>query len=354
MEKYKKDLKDYNFRPIVAYTRPKNLRELLTRALYGKAAIPQQSKPTDSVIFRLTRSYDRNQLKAPIKHALFHCDDHHELHAEFNSLLESIQSPQFRNFINNHATCTRINITPVQVTHNSTIKCTECKYKNQIISEKRNSRIERELWNITLTSHNALLRKPPMLKRCSNRCSTCPLMWGSSQATNPEGTHFRLMNFDCKKSNVIYIIHCTKCEKNYIGLTTNKLKNRIANHISNVNNKKNTSIARHFNLTGHHISNLKVGIIDHTMNKSDLQIREAHWIQQFHSVHQGINEKDESNYHLDYQAMLISNHFRHSKSCMPYCTHNIVSMKTLDLNFYKTINLLRRKKSAIPLRTSRP
>ena len=343
MEKHEIHLKDYNFRPIVAFTRPRNLRELLTRAQYGESAIPSVTKPTDSVIFRLTRSYDRNQLKAPVKHVLFHCEDHHELHDEFNSINESIASPHFKVFIQNHNKCHKINITPVNVTHKSTVFCTECKFKNNIISEKRTSRIEKELWNITIATHNALLRKPANHHKCSPKCITCKHSWQSSTVTTHEGTNFRLMKFNCNASNVIYIIHCTRCSKNYVGLTTNKLKHRMAGHLSSILNRKNTSIARHFNSQGHSTCHFKVAIMDHTLSKADLQIREAHWITQLQCVYLGINEKEEANYHLDYQVILLSRHFRHSKSCMPYLTHQIQDMKTMDLKIYKRIPLKKRK-----------
>jgi hypothetical protein len=117
----------------------------------------------------------------------------------------------------------------------------------------------------------------------------------------------------------------------------------MAGHLASILNRKNTSIARHFNSQGHSTCDFKVAIMDHTLSKADLQIREAHWITQLQCVYLGINEKEEANYHLDYQVILLSRHFRHSKSCMPYLTHQIQNMKTMDLKIYKRIPLKKRK-----------
>ena len=81
-EKYEKHLEGLMNKPIIPFTRPKNLRDILVRATYGA---PATTSPTQTkyIINRSIRSYDKNQMKAKILHVLFKCSCGQELH-EFN------------------------------------------------------------------------------------------------------------------------------------------------------------------------------------------------------------------------------------------------------------------------------
>ena len=50
----------------------------------------------------------------------------------------------------------------------------------------------------------------------------------------------------CTSSNVIYLIQCTICKKQYVGQTRNKLLIRINQHYSSIRNKLETPVSRHF------------------------------------------------------------------------------------------------------------
>ena len=78
------------------------------------------------------------------------------------------------------------------------------------------------------------------------------------------------MNFSCHSKNVIYLITCTKCEVQYVGLTRQKIKERIAQHIRHIkNNSLSTYLVQHFNNNDHSISDLIVKIIDYLPETKD-------------------------------------------------------------------------------------
>ena len=54
-------------------------------------------------------------------------------------------------------------------------------------------------------------------------------------------------HFNCSTKNVIYAIHCLKCNIYYIGETVNKLKIRISQHISDIKNHHgDLNVSDHF------------------------------------------------------------------------------------------------------------
>jgi hypothetical protein len=64
--------------------------------------------------------------------------------------------------------------------------------------------------------------------------------------------------FNCNSKNIIYVISCEFCHKQYVGQTNQSLKNRLNNHRSNINCNIPTAVGLHFNQPGHKISHLKI------------------------------------------------------------------------------------------------
>ena len=116
------------------------------------------------------------------------------------------------------------------------------------------------------------------------RCLTCHhLNCDKSFTSTKTGNVYPLRhNFTCTSKNVIYLITCTKCKKQYVGLTTQQLNVRINHHRSNIFNRIKTYVSNHFNFPDHSIGNLSVQIIDapeEGPNKyQKLQNLEAYWI----------------------------------------------------------------------------
>ena len=65
-------------------------------------------------------------------------------------------------------------------------------------------------------------------------------------------------NLNCNTNNLIYLINCNKCNLQYIGQTSRKLKERFTDHFSNIKTYKNTAISIHFNQPSHTINNFTI------------------------------------------------------------------------------------------------
>ena len=107
-------------------------------------------------------------------------------------------------------------------------------------------------------------------------------LWKVFKSSRTEKTYPLRHNFTCTSKNVIYLITCTKCKKQYVGLTTQQLNTRINHHRTNIFNRVQTYISNHFNFPDHSITNLTVQIIDKPQDDPnsffELQRLERHWI----------------------------------------------------------------------------
>ena len=117
------------------------------------------------------------------------------------------------------------------------------------------------------------------------RCATCKVhlnhstSFKSNYPLNRRVYHIR-HPFTCQTTNVVYLITCTKCKKQYVGCTSAQLKVRINQHRSCINNKKGSYIHKHFNLPDHKLTDLRVQPIDTPTGSSAsvLQDLEQFWI----------------------------------------------------------------------------
>ena len=93
---------------------------------------------------------------------------------------------------------------------------------------------------------------------CNNtRCITCRYhAYNSNTFTSTTyNASFHINGtLTCKSTNIIYLITCIKCNIQYVGETSRCLADRLTDHRSNINNRKQTPIAIHFNIPGHSIT----------------------------------------------------------------------------------------------------
>ena len=142
----------------------------------------------------------------------------------------------------------------------------------------------------------------PQLKRTSvtittckhPRCVTCKhLDTNNSFKSTVTGTHYPIRHsFSCSSSNLIYLITCKKCKKQYVGLTTHTLKYRINHHRTNILTKKSIYLCDHFNLPDHNIEHLAIQAIDTTTEADPTTLRqlELYWIKKLQTlVPKGLN-----------------------------------------------------------------
>jgi len=136
----------------------------------------------------------------------------------------------------------------------------------------------RILAELNAESNNQFTVRP-----CQN--ATCKLCFNIKETDHFVSTvtniQYEIINvMDCNTTNVIYLITCTKCRKQYIGETKRKLKDRFHNHRSDIKLKKHTAIAIHFNNILHSYSNITVTPIEIEIDPVVRKIRENYWIKE--------------------------------------------------------------------------
>ena len=130
-----------------------------------------------------------------------------------------------------------------------------------------------------------LLRRSKVgITKCrSPRCVTCALHLNvamSFKSAYPlNNTVFYIRHsFTCESTNIVYVITCAKCKKQYVGCTTHSLRYRINHHRSCILRKMPSYIHKHFNLQDHNITHLKVQPIDTAEDSTELRNLEKYWI----------------------------------------------------------------------------
>ena len=101
--------------------------------------------------------------------------------------------------------------------------------------------------------------------KCNNkRCFTCrSALTGSSIHIHSTGKTFSIKkHLNCQSYNVIYIITCSKCNKQYVGKTETQLNIRVNNHRSFINTNKPDPLAKHFNTDNHSFEHFQITAID--------------------------------------------------------------------------------------------
>ena len=61
---------------------------------------------------------------------------------------------------------------------------------------------------------------------------------------------------NCNSNDIIYLITCNKCNRQYIGEKGRKLKDRLNSHRSSIKLKNNKPIFKHFNDITHSYNSL--------------------------------------------------------------------------------------------------
>lgn len=106
----------------------------------------------------------------------------------------------------------------------------------------------------------------PARRQCTRIiCEICP------SRTNPPKfyrssytgrTYDSPTNYNCETTNVVYLITCNRCKKQYVGETSRSFRKRMLEHKNYVRRKDmSTATGRHFNMPGHKSSDLNYQVI---------------------------------------------------------------------------------------------
>ena len=148
----------------------------------------------------------------------------------------------------------------------SSARCKETFSPPRVVAYKRTPNLRDLLVRTQLRDNTNPQQTPPPpgIYKCNYpRCLTCPFLQEvqakySFSATKEE----RCINdnLSCKSKNIIYLIECRKCTKQYIGETKRQLHDCFGEHRrSNQNHHqliKLTPVSTHFNQPGHSINHL--------------------------------------------------------------------------------------------------
>ena len=135
------------------------------------------------------------------------------------------------------------------------------------------------------------------------KCTYCPLL-KKMTVVKCNFTHKSFKTFDlpkhvtCELNNVIYLITCTKCQKQYVGETCRALSLRMYEHKHTVQkNGQDTPVSRHFKSDGHNHKHMQFSVqkwctpkFDGTKTSKRRRI-DLSWIFKLHSLAPiGINQ----------------------------------------------------------------
>ncbi len=131
---------------------------------------------------------------------------------------------------------------------------------------------------------------------CNNpKCRFCPLLnkSGKIECTYSKEIHSTMKNVSCRSSNLIYCITCTVCHKQYVGQTSNRLKDRFQGHFGDITrDDKEKTIPIHYNSQNHRgVKDMNITILEFIKKPpKSLQAikirlrREKHWTYLLHTL----------------------------------------------------------------------
>ena len=85
-------------------------------------------------------------------------------------------------------------------------------------------------------------------------CRYCPLLNKTSKisSTSTSIVYNCMTNISCRSSNLIYAITCNRCNKQYVGQTSLRIKDRFVHHFRDIEiHNQEKSIGRHFSSSDH-------------------------------------------------------------------------------------------------------
>ena len=133
--------------------------------------------------------------------------------------------------------------------------------------------------NNNTNSRMSALTMPGQCTKCGDpKCKTCPLLLtGPTFSGSIDPRTFKVKGqITCKTKNLIYLITCRACRQQYVGETGRKLCERVCDHRSAILLRKNTPVARHFNLPNHNMGHFQIMGIHALPNHIDAHARKTH------------------------------------------------------------------------------
>ena len=165
------------------------------------------------------------------------------------------------------------------------------------ISVLKSFRRPKNLKDLLVRASVTMPMKNRVLRSCNNptKCRYCPKLnkTGTVRCTVTNRTFSSLVKVCCKSSNLVYVITCKTCSKQYVGQTGRTIMERFQGHFGAIKREeKNTLINDHFNRMDHHgVQDFEIHVLDFIKveAKSDegkaLRLKsESRWINRLRSA----------------------------------------------------------------------
>ena len=139
--------------------------------------------------------------------------------------------------------------------------------------------------------------------RCGNNCITCHYITdGRTNYTFSATGETRTItdHIDCNSKNLIYMVHCRRCNKQYLGETKRRLKDRFNEHRRPVDRptptSRPTAVSDHFLSDDHTTNDIELIPLEliHSSRDAIRKAREAYLIERGQTLEpKGINKREE-------------------------------------------------------------
>ena len=122
------------------------------------------------------------------------------------------------------------------------------------------------------------------------RCQYCKMITSAGTVKSSSGATVRLrQNTDCTTENVVYLISCSSCNKQYVGETKGPLNKRMNGHRDDWRHRRfeRSPTAEHFHSADHDfLSHASVCCLEHNKEWSDStrKLRESYWIRRLNTL----------------------------------------------------------------------
>ena len=148
---------------------------------------------------------------------------------------------------------------------------------------------------------------PPKQKSCNRKktCRYCPRICHTGTITNADQnrTYRTITKANCQSSNLVYAITCNICEAPciYVGKTKNSIVKRFGHHWNDIQNNRDTTVARHFNYHGANVDPpFQIHVLEYIHRNPETQQgatildeREKIWMARLNSYYpKGLNIQD--------------------------------------------------------------
>ena len=82
-------------------------------------------------------------------------------------------------------------------------------------------------------------------------CQTCKSIKRRDKLPQNNREYKLAKDVNCLTNNVVYLLECTRCKKQYVGETKRNFLTRFKEHLADIRHNRDTPVAKHFNLNSH-------------------------------------------------------------------------------------------------------